>query len=109
MGYVCGMFEVQETATYSEWFKGLKDVQGRARIILRIRRIVLGNLGDIVPVGGGVSELRIHSGPGYRMYIMRRGSTVIVLLGGGDKSTQRSDIAGAIALAAELKEQFDAR
>jgi len=99
------MFEVQETETYSKWFNELRDTQARARIVSRVRRLSLGNLGDVAPVGDGVSELRIHYGPGYRVYVMQRGSTVVILLCGGDKSTQKSDIAMAKALAKELREQ----
>jgi len=99
------MFEVQETETYSKWFNELRDTQARARIVSRVRRLSLGNLGDVAPVGDGVSELRIHFGPGYRVYVMQRGSTVVILLCGGDKSTQKSDIAMAKALAKELREQ----
>ena len=99
------MFEVQEAETYSKWFNELRDTQARARIVSRVRRLSLGNLGDVAPVGDGVSELRIHYGPGYRVYVMQRGSTVVILLCGGDKSTQKSDIAMAKALAKELREQ----
>lgn len=67
----------------------------------------LGNLGDVRPIGDGLSELRIHTGPGYRIYLMQRGRTVVILLGGGDKGTQKSDIAAAKALAKELREQDD--
>jgi putative addiction module killer protein len=101
------MIEVLEAAPYSGWFKGLKDKQARARIIVRIRRLSLGNLGDVRPIGDGLSELRIHTGPGYRIYLMQRGRTVVILLGGGDKGTQKSDIAAAKALAKELREQDD--
>lgn len=99
------MFEVRETETYSNWFRGIRDIQARARILLRIRRLSLGNFGDVAPVGEGISELRIHFGPGYRVYLMRRGSPLIILLGGGDKSSQKGDIAAAKALAKKLREQ----
>lgn len=65
------MLEVRETETYAKWFDGLRDTQARARILVRIRRLALGNPGDVEPVGDGVSEMRIHSGPGYRVYFVR--------------------------------------
>lgn len=98
-------FEVRETEAYSGWFRRLKDTQVRARVLLRLRSLSLGNFGDVKPVGNGVSELRIHYGPGYRIYFVRRGSAVIILLGGGNKSSQKSDIAAAKALAEALREQ----
>ena len=87
---------------YLRWFRKLRDTQARARIDLRIRRVTLGNLGDVRPVGEGVSELRIDYGPGYRVYFKQHGSTVILLLGGGDKSTKRADIKLAKQLAGDL-------
>lgn len=83
---------------------GLRDHRARARIAARIDRLALGNPGDVEPVGEGVSELRIHHGPGYRVYFVRRGSVLIVLLCGGDKSTQTKDIKIAKALAADLED-----
>jgi putative addiction module killer protein len=97
------MIEVRETDSYVAWFKSLRDVEARARILMRVRRIALGNLGDVEPVGDGVSELRIHYGPGYRVYLLSKGLSVVILLGGGDKSSQRRDIAAAKALAKKLK------
>jgi len=99
------MFEVRETETYAKWFDGLRDAQARARILVRVKRLALGNPGDVEPVGDGVSEMRIHSGPGYRVYFVRWGTTIIVLLGGGDKGTQKSDVAAAKSLARKLKEK----
>jgi putative addiction module killer protein len=96
------MIEVRETATYADWFASLRDLQARARILVRIRRLSLGNPGDAKPVSEGVSELRIDYGPGYRVYFIRRGQTVVILLGGGDKSSQRRDITAALALAKEV-------
>ncbi|TPM39381.1 type II toxin-antitoxin system RelE/ParE family toxin [Mesorhizobium sp. B2-2-3] len=96
------MIEVREIDRYSDWFNALRDLQARARILARLRRVSLGTLGDVAPVGEGVSELRIHYGPGYRVYFVQRGSTVIILLGGGDKSTQKEDIAAAKALAKKV-------
>jgi putative addiction module killer protein len=89
---------IRETDTYARWFARLKDREARARILVRIRRLSLGNAGDTKAVGGGVSELRIDYGPGYRVYFVRRGETLIVLLGGGDKSTQAADIRAALSL-----------
>ena len=98
------MIQIQQTETYAKWFAGLRDRVARARIDIRIRRLSLGNAGDTKPVGEGVSELRIDHGPGYRLYFIRRGEVVIVLLAGGDKSTQDKDILAAKALAKDLKE-----
>ncbi|MDO8799836.1 type II toxin-antitoxin system RelE/ParE family toxin [Phenylobacterium sp.] len=96
------MIEVRETEAYAAWFDALGDAQARARILIRIRRLSLGNPGDVKPVGSGVSEMRIDYGPGYRVYFVRRGDTLAILLAGGDKRTQSRDIAAAIALAARL-------
>jgi len=96
------VIEVRQTEAYAEWFARLRDRQARARIDARIRRLSLGNPGDVKPVGEGVSELRIDYGPGYRVYFVQRGKTLIVLLAGGDKRTQDRDINTAIALARGL-------
>lgn len=96
------MIEVRETEAYAAWFDALRDAQARARILIRIRRLSLGNPGDVKPVGSGVSEMRIDYGPGYRVYFVRRGDTLAILLAGGDKRTQSRDIAAAIALAVRL-------
>jgi putative addiction module killer protein len=93
------MVEVRETHVYADWFSRLRDREARARILVRIRRLSLGNPGDAHPVGEGVSELRIHYGPGYRVYFLQRGALVILLLCGGDKSTQAEDIRRAKDLA----------
>ena len=93
------MIQIRETEAYAGWFARLKDREARSRILVRIRRLSLGNPGDVKSVGGGVSELRIDYGPGYRVYFVRRGETVIVLLGGGNKSTQAADIRAALNLA----------
>ena len=98
------MIQIQQTETYAKWFAGLRDRVARARIDIRIRRLSLGNAGDTKPVGEGVSELRVNHGPGYRVYFIQRGEVVIVLLAGGDKSTQDKDIRNAKALANDLKE-----
>lgn len=96
------MVEIRQSATYSEWFARLRDRQAKTRIDIRIRRLSLGNPGDVKPVGEGVSELRIDYGSGYRVYFVQRGSELIVLLAGGDKSTQDKDIAEAKQLARNL-------
>jgi putative addiction module killer protein len=98
------MIQIQQTETYAKWFAGVRDRVTRARIDIRIRRLSLGNAGDTKPVGEGVSELRVDHGSGYRVYFIQRGEVVIVLLAGGDKSTQDKDIRNAKALANDLKE-----
>jgi len=92
------MPQVLRTDAFDEWFKGLRDLSGRARIDLRLRRLAQGNPGDVRPVGKGVSELRIDTGPGYRVYYAGKGDELIVLLAGGDKSTQARDIEKALDL-----------
>ena len=96
------MIEIRQTDEYARWFAALRDRQARARIDARIRRLSLGNPGDVKPVGAGVSELRINYGPGYRVYFAQRGQALVVLLAGGDKRTQSRDIKLAQALAREL-------
>ena len=96
------MLEVRQTTTYSSWFEKLRDKAAKVRIDIRIRRLSLGNPGDVKPVGEGVSELRVNFGPGYRIYYAQRGDEFVVLLAGGDKSTQDQDICEAKALAREL-------
>jgi putative addiction module killer protein len=98
------MIEVRETETYATWFARLKDERAKARINARIRRLSLGNPGNVEPVGNGISELKIDYGPGYRVYYVMHGKTYLILLCGGDKSTQKADIAEAKALAKEAKE-----
>ena len=93
------MIQIRETSAYSDWFARLRDREARARVLVRIRHLSLGNPGDVKPVGNGVSELRIDYGPGYRLYFVPRGKDLIILLGGGDKSTQAADIRAALALA----------
>ncbi len=96
------MIEIRQTDTYAEWFARLRDRQAKARIDVRIRRLSLGNPGDVRPVGEGVSELRIDYGPGYRIYFVQRGRELIILLAGGDKRTQDQDIRTARELAQSL-------
>ena len=98
------MLEVRETATYVQWFNSLKDRAARAWIDIRIRRLSLGNPGDVKSVGEGVSELRVDFGPGYRVYFIQRAEVLVVLLAGGDKSSQVRDIRQAKALARDLQE-----
>lgn len=94
--------EIHQTELYARWFDGLRDRQARARILVRVRRLSLGNPGDVRPVGDGVSEMRIDYGPGYRVYFAARGKRLIVLLAGGDKRSQQRDIATALNLAQGL-------
>jgi len=96
------MIEVRQTEQFARWFAGLSDSQARMRIQARIRRLSVGNFGDVKSVGRGVAEMRIDYGPGYRVYFARVGETIVVLLAGGDKRTQDRDIATAQAMAREL-------
>jgi putative addiction module killer protein len=98
------MVAIRRTDEFSRWFRSLRDVRAKAKIAIRIDRLALGNPGDVAPVGDGVSELRIHTGPGYRVYFVQRGAEIVILLCGGDKSSQQTDIASAKALAAGLGE-----
>ena len=102
MNYSSHVIEVRQTATFSIWWDSLRDSGAKARIATRIDRLTLGNFGDSKSVGGGVGELRVNYGPGYRLYFTRRGSVVIVLLCGGDKSSQSRDITKAKTLAKEI-------
>ena len=96
------MIEVRQTATFASWHAALRDRRAAAKITARLERVAFGNLGDVQPIGGGLSELRIHHGPGYRIYLSSQGEVLIVILCGGDKRTQAADIARAKALAAGL-------
>lgn len=96
--------EVRQTPVFSDWMAALRDHRARAKIAARIDRLALGNPGDVAPVGEGVSELRIHYGPGYRVYFITRSQTLVVLLGGGDKSTQTKDVKAAKLLAAKFED-----
>jgi len=82
------MIEIRKTDVFARWIDGLSDLRARARVLARIERLAMGNPGDAKPVGEGVSEARIDYGPGYRLYFKRRGRTLVILLAGGDKSTQ---------------------
>jgi len=97
------MVEVVKSSVFDSWLSGLRDRQAKARILVRIERLTLGNPGDVKPVGGGISEMRVDYGAGYRVYYMQRGELLIVILAGGDKSTQDVDIETAKAIAAEWK------
>lgn len=97
------MFEVQTTDIFANWLMKLRDHRAKAKIAARIDRLASGNMGDVEPVGNGISELRIHYGPGYRVYFVQRNSVLIVLLCGGDKSTQTKDIKIAKELAVDLE------
>ena len=96
------MLEIRKTETYAKWLDGLHDLHARARVQVRVERLAAGNPGDVRPVGEGVSELRIDYGPGYRVYYTKRGRKVLILLAGGDKRTQATDIKTALRLARNL-------
>ena len=98
-GYSLFMIEIRKTEHFANWLDNLRDIQAKARVLVRIERLASGNAGDVKPVGEGVSEMRISYGPGYRIYFIQRGSELIVLLAGGDKSSQSRDIKTAIRLA----------
>jgi putative addiction module killer protein len=102
MGYIKFMIEIRKTGHFAKWIDGLQDIRGRARIQARIERLAMGNPGDVKTVGEGVSEMRIDQGPGYRVYYLRHERSVIILLAGGDKSTQARDIKNALRLARNL-------
>jgi putative addiction module killer protein len=96
------MIEIRETDEFKKWIRSLRDSIAKAKIASRIQRLKYGNPGDVKPVGEGVSEMRIDHGPGYRVYFVNRGNTIVVILCGGDKTTQQSDIDRALRLADEL-------
>ena len=96
------MIEIRQTEVYARWFSRVRDRQARVRIDSRIRRLSLGNPGDVRPVGEGVSEIRIDYGPGYRLYFVRQGEDLVILLAGGDKDSQDRDIRRALELARGL-------
>ena len=97
------MLQIRKTDVYAEWIDNLRDLQGRARILVRLERLASGNPGDVKAIGGGVSELRVHFGPGYRVYFTQRGHDIVILLAGGDKSSQSTDIQTALQLAQNLE------
>ncbi|NYS59570.1 type II toxin-antitoxin system RelE/ParE family toxin [Vreelandella salicampi] len=98
------MIELIKTDVFDGWLRELRDIRARAKIETRIRRLSLGNPGDVKPVGEGISELRISYGPGYRIYYITKGPVIVVLLCGGDKASQPRDIEQAKAIAAQWKE-----
>ena len=98
------MLQIRETGEFITWLSRLKDQEAKARIAARVRRLAFGNPGDVAPIGKGLSELRIQYGPGYRVYFMQRGASLILLLCGGDKSSQQEDIARAKLLAENWKD-----
>ena len=102
--YNQGMYQVETSEAFDEWLDGIKDSLTRKRLGLRLRKASLGNLGDVKPVGEGVWEMREFFGPGWRMYYIQQGDVLIVMLGGGDKSSQSADIAAAVQLARLFKE-----
>jgi putative addiction module killer protein len=98
------MIEIIKTDTFDKWLNNLRDRQAKTRILARIRNMSLGNLGDVKPVGEGISESRIAYGPGYRLYFIQQGEILVILLNGGDKSTQKSDITKAKKLAKDWRD-----
>lgn len=96
------MVEIRKTELFAKWIDKLRDVHAKARVLVRIERLASGNPGDVKPVGEGISEMRIDYGPGYRVYFTKRGSELIILLAGGDKGSQSSDIKTALRLARNL-------
>jgi len=105
MNYTDAMYSVEQSETFSTWLHGLRDAVARVRIMARIGMAKEGNLGDCESVGDGVHEMRVHVGPGYRLYFMHSGQRVIFLLLGGDKSSQSRDIKRAKAMAKEINEE----
>ena len=97
------MFTIRRTAEFDEWFSGIRDGVTRRRLVARLRKAQLGNLGDVKPVGTGVYEMRENFGPGWRLYYLKHGAVLIVMLGGGDKSKQVADISRAVKLAARIE------
>jgi putative addiction module killer protein len=99
------MFEIFRSSDFDQWLTGLRDAKSKARILLRLRQAASGHFGDCNSVGDGISEMRVHIGPGYRIYFMRTGSTIYLLLTGGDKDSQSRDIARAKELARIWREE----
>ena len=97
------MIEIRKTAVFAKWLDNLRDIRGRARVLVRIERLAAGHAGDVKPVGDGVSEMRINYGPGYRVYFKKRGRALVILLAGGDKGSQSRDIKTALRLSRNLQ------
>jgi putative addiction module killer protein len=97
------MYTILQTESFAKWLAGMRDVRAKVRIVARLRQAEFGNLGDVKSLGSGISELRVDTGPGYRLYFTRRREVLIILLAGGDKSTQKTDIKRARKLAGELE------
>ena len=98
------MFTIRRTVEFDAWFSAIRDSKTKQRLVARLRKAQLGNLGDVKALGAGVFEMREHFGPGWRMYCLKRGPVLILMLGGGDKSTQATDIAKAVQLAARIED-----
>ena len=98
------MYTLQKSDAFAKWLRGLRDLKAKARILARLDSVRLGNLGDIKAVGSGISEMRVHVGPGYRVYFVRRKEQIVVLLCGGTKASQRSDIAKAKRIASDIED-----
>lgn len=96
------MVEIRKTELFAKWIDNLRDAQAKARVLVRIERLASGNAGDVKPVGEGISEMRIDYGPGYWVFFIKRGNELIILLAGGDKSSQIADIKVAIRLASNI-------
>lgn len=103
MIYICAVLEIVQSATFAKWLSGLRDPRARARIQARLDRLAMGNPGDVKPTQKGIGEMRIDYGAGYRVYYLRRGLVLIVLLCGGDKRTQDKDIKNAIRIAKDWR------
>ena len=104
MAYTTSMLQILRTSDFDAWISGLRDKVGQKQVLARLARLSMGHWGDCRPVGGEVTELRVDSGPGYRVYCWKDGATVVVALGGGDKSSQDRDIARAQGMVQLLKE-----
>ena len=105
-GYNRSVYQLRQTEIFAKWLNGLRDVGSKARILARLESARLGNLGDSKTVGGGIREMRIHTGPGYRVYFVRRQRVVLILLCGGDKSSQSRDVRRAQQLMRDLEEEW---
>ena len=96
------MVKIRKTELFAKWLDNLRDIQAKARVLVRIERLASGNAGDVKPIGEGISEMRIDYGPGYRVYFIKRGNELIILLAGGDKASQSADIKVALRLARNI-------